>query len=124
MLEIQRTTLTKAIKLLNSIGAEYAIIVGEEKHGALEVVTKKQKTTHGKKAFSHLYGRNVLRDYVKPYIDPLKVGDVARIPPGQFMREAIAASAASYAHQLFGRGGHTGRQDHENNVYELLRLEN
>jgi hypothetical protein len=123
MLEIQRTTLTKAIKLLNSIGAEYAIIVGEEKHGTLEVVMKK-KATQGKKAFSHLYGRNVLREYVKPYIDPMKVGDVVKIPPGQFMREAVAASAASYAHQVFGRGGHTGRQDHENNVYELLRLEN
>ena len=124
MLEIQRTALTKAMKLLNSIGAEYAIIVGEEKHGTLEVLMKKQKAIKGKKAFSQLYGRSVLRDYVRPYIDPLKVGDVAQIPPGQFMREAIAAAAASYAHQVFGRGGHTGRQDHENNVYELLRLEN
>ena len=122
MLEIQRTTLTKAIKLLNSIGVEYAILAGEEKHGTLEIVKKKQKVKKSK-SFVSKYGRGILREYVKQYIQPLKVGEVAYIPVGNFDLPAIAGSAASYAHELFGKGGHTGRTDQEKKVFEILRLE-
>jgi hypothetical protein len=41
MLEIQRMTLVKAIKLLNSIGVEYAIIDGEgiDEDGGIAMTT-------------------------------------------------------------------------------------
>lgn len=123
MLEIQRITLTKAMKLLNSIGAEYAIIVDEEKHGTLEVVTNKQQPKKKSKAFASKYGRNFLRNYVRPYVDRLNVGDVSYIPAGLYELEAVAATAASYAHEIFGKGGHTGRKDKENNIFEIMRLE-
>lgn len=121
MLEIQRTTLSKAMKLLNSIGAEYAIVVGEETHGTLPVAKKPKPAS--KNSVSHKYGRNVVLNYVKPYIDTLKVGDVAQIPVGDFDLASIAATAASHAHRVFGAGGHTGRTDREKNVFELMRLE-
>ncbi len=123
MLEIQRNILTKAIKLLNSIGAEYAILTGEEKYGTLEIVNKKQKTKNKSRSYSPKYGRGTLRDYVRPYIQSLKVGDVACIPVGGFDLNAVSYAAASYAHQEFGRGGHTGRTDTEKQVYEIMRLE-
>jgi hypothetical protein len=122
MLEIQKNTLVKAIKLLNSIGVEYAILAGEEKHGTLEVVDKNIKK-HGERNFSHKYGRGTLVTYVKPYIENLKVGEVAVIPIGDYEIDAIAATSATYAHKIFGTGGHTGRKDKENNVYEIMRLE-
>ncbi len=122
MLEIQRTALTKAIKLLNSIGVEYAILAGEEKHGTLEIVKKKQKGQKSK-SFVSKYGRGTLRDHVRPYIQTLKVGEVAYIPVGDFDLPAVAGSAASYAHELFGKGGHTGRTNQDKQVFEILRLE-
>lgn len=123
MLEIQRSTLNKAIRLLNSIGVEYAILAGEEKLGTLEIANKKQKGKNKSRSYSNKYGRGALREYVKPYIDSLKVGDVACIPIGDFDFTAIATASASYAHQLFGKGGHTGRTDYQKRVFEIMRLE-
>lgn len=123
MLEIQRNILSKAIKLLNSIEVEYAIIAGGEKHGTLEIAHKKQKRKKKSKSFSFKYGRGALREYVKPYIQDLKVGEVAYIPVGSFDLTAVATSAASYAHGVFGKGGHTGRTDYQKQVFEIMRLE-
>jgi len=123
MLEIQRITLTKAIKLLNSIGVEYAILANEEKHGTLEINNKKRKFKHNSKAYSYKYGKGVLRDYVRSYIQPLKVGEITHIPKGSFDLNAVSSASASYAYEVFGRGGHAGRMDKENQVFEIMRLE-
>jgi hypothetical protein len=115
-------TLIKAIKLLNSIGVEYAILAGEEKHGTLEIVTKKQKSRKNR-SYADKYGRGALRDYVRQYIQPLKVGEVTYVPKGNFDLNEVSTASASYAHFAFGKGGHTGRQDREKQVFEIMRLE-
>ena len=74
-------------------------------------------------SYSNKYGRGTLREHVKPYIEPLKVGEVAYIPIGDFDLTAVSTASASYAHQLFGKGGHTGRTDYQKRVFELMRLE-
>jgi len=122
MLEIQRMTLTKAIKLLNSIGVEYAILAGEEKHGTLEILTKKQKSRRGR-SYADKYGRGTLREYVRQYIQPLKVGEITYVPKGNFELNEVSTASASYAHFAFGKGGHTGRQDLEKQAFEIMRLE-
>jgi hypothetical protein len=123
MLEIQRMTLNKAIKLLNSIGVEYAILAGEEKHGTLEIVKKKTKGRNKSRAYSYKYERGALRDYVRKYIEPLKVGEVTYIPKGNFELNEVSTAAASLAHFVFGKGSHVGRTDNEKQVFEVLRLE-
>jgi len=122
MLEIQLLTLAKAIKLLNSIGVEYAILAGEEKHGTLEIITKKQKSRKDR-SYAEKYGRGILREYVRQYIKPLKVGEVTYVPKGNFDLNEVSTAAASCAHFEFGKGGHTGRTDHEKQVFEIMRLE-
>ena len=121
MLEIQKAVLIKAIKLLNSIDVDYAILAGEEKHGTLELAVK--KTKKGKRSFSSKYGRGTILNYIRPYIDNLKVGEVAQIPAGDYELAAVAAICASHSHRLFGTGGFSGRQNKEKNAYEILRLE-
>jgi hypothetical protein len=121
MLEIQKIVLTKAIKLLNSIDVEYAILANGEKYGELEVFEK--RGAEGKRSFASKYGRGAVLNYVRPYIDNLKVGEVAKIPAGDFELKAIAATSASHAHRMFGNGAHAGRMDKENNVFEIMRLE-
>jgi len=121
MLEIQKSVLTKAIKLLNSIKVEYAILADGEKYGTLEVAGKKR--TVGKRAFAFKYGRNAVLNYVKPYIDNLEVGEIIQIPLGEYDLDAIAATSASHAHKVFGTGGHTSRKDKKNNTFSIMRLE-
>ncbi len=121
MLEIQKVTLRKAINLLNSIGVEYAILANGEKYGSLEIVPQRAPTKGV--SYSKKYGRGVVLNYVKPYIQNLKVGDVAQIPAGDFDLRAVSAIGATLAHDLFGTGGHTSRRDKNNNVVEIMRLE-
>lgn len=121
MLEIQKSTLNKAIKLLNSIDVKYAILVGEEKHGTLEVLLEKKPT--GTRSFSFKYGRGTILNYVKHYIDNLKVGDTACIPADYYELEAVSNIASSYAHKLFGKGGHASHRNKATNMCEILRLE-
>lgn len=121
MLEIQKITLRKAINLLNSIGVQYAIFAENEKYGELEVIPP--KPVRKGISYSDKYGRGVVREYVRPYIENLKVGDVAQIPAGDFDLAAVAAIGATFAYDLFGAGGHTCRQDKDNNLVEFMRLE-
>lgn len=121
MLEIQKNTLFKAIKLLNSIGVEYAILANEEKYGTLEILEKNPKPS--KRSYSKKYGRGVILKHVRTHIDDLKVGDVVSIPAGDYELDAVANAAASYAHRIFGRDAHTGYSNKDTNTFELLRLE-
>ena len=121
MLEIQKATLSKAMKLLNSIGAEYAIVVGEETHGTLELAKKPRPI--GKNSVVKKYGKGTVLNYIKPYIDNLKPGDVAQIPVAEFDMHSIGSTASGHAHRIFGFGNYTGMQNKEKNMYELMRLE-
>jgi len=62
-------------------------------------------------------------NYIRPYIDNLKVGEVAQIPAADYELAAVAAICASHSHRLFGSGGFAGKQNKEKNAYEVLRLE-
>ena len=121
MLEIQKNTLIKAMKMLNSIDVEYAILANGEKYGTLELAVKKPASSQ--MSFSDKYGRSVVLNYVKPYVTDLKVGEVVCIPAGDYVLDAVASTASTYAHEKFGVGGYTGHKNKENNTYELLRLE-
>ena len=107
--------------------ANQRAIEAEEKLTAaraqLEIAKKKQKSKNKSRSYSSKYGKGALRDHIRPYIEPLKVGDVACIPISSFDLTAIATASASYAHQLFGKGGHIGRTDQKNQVFEIMRLE-
>ena len=73
--------------------------------------------------FKQKYGRGVLRDYVRPYLDKLNPGDITVIPAGEFDLTAVSMAAFSYAHQTFGKGAWTGATNAKNKTFELMRLE-
>ena len=66
--------LSNAVKLLNAIGAKYAIVDSDGvKHGDLEVITKKKRAPA-----KYPYG--AIRKHVVPYLSPLQVNQTIRIP--------------------------------------------
>ena len=121
MLTVEKQVLQKAIKLLDSIKVPYAIVTTEKTYGELKVETAKKKK-RGVNSYAHKYGRGVLRGYVRPYLEKLREGDIAVIPAGDFDLPAIALSASSYAHQIFGKGAWTGAQNTKDNTFEVMRL--
>ena len=97
---IHEKALSNAIKLLNAIGAKYAIVDSDsKKHGDLEVVTKAKR-----RPAKYAYG--VIRKHIKPYLDHIKVNDTARIPVAPYDLNTIYGSASSTATVLWGKQCH------------------
>ena len=97
---IHEKALSNAIKLLNAIGAKYAIVDSDsKKHGDLEVVTKSKR-----RPAKYPYG--VIRKHIRPYLDHIKVNDTARIPVSPYDLNSLYGSASSTATVLWGKNSH------------------
>lgn len=97
---IHTKALTNAVKLLNAIGAKYAIVdVDLKKYGELEVVTKSKR-----RPAKYPYG--VIRKHIKPYLDHIKVNETARIPVSPYDANTVYGSSSSTATVLWGKQCH------------------
>ena len=97
---IHEKALSNAIKLLNAIGAKYAIVDSDNKtHGDLEVKAKAKR-----RPAKYPYG--VIRKHIKPYLDHIKVNDTARIPVSPYDLNTVYGSASSTATVLWGKNSH------------------
>lgn len=97
---IHEKALSNAVKLLNAIGAKYAIVdSNSKKHGDLEVITKAKR-----KPAKYPYG--VIRKHIRPYLDHIKVNDTARIPVSPYDLNTVYGSASSTATVLWGKQCH------------------
>ena len=97
---LHQKALSNAIKLLNAIGVKYAIVDAENnKHGELEVVTKKKR-----QPMKYPYGS--LANHIRPYLNKCGVNQTVTIPVGQFDLESVYGSASSIASKDWGNGNH------------------
>jgi hypothetical protein len=97
---IHEKALSNAIKLLNAIGAKYAIVDSDSKrHGDLEVVTKKKRQPSK-------YEHGVIRKHIAPHLQNLRVNCTARIPVAPYDHNAIYGSASSAATVMWGKKCH------------------
>jgi hypothetical protein len=97
---IHEKALSNAIKLLNAIGAKYAIVDSDsKKHGELEVVVKSKR-----RPAKYPYG--VIRKHVSPYLAHVDVNQTARIPVSPYDVNTVYGSASSAATTLWGKKCH------------------
>ena len=97
---VHQKALTNAIKLLNAIGAKYAIVDTDlRKHGDLEVITKKKRAPA-----KYPYG--VIRQHVTPYLHNIKANETARIPVAPYDLLTVYGSASSTATTMWGTKCH------------------
>lgn len=109
--------LTNAVKLLNAIGAKYAIIdTNGGRHGELEVVTKKKRSPA-----KYPYG--VLRQHVAPYLVDLKVNETARIPAAPYDIDTVYGSASSTATTMWGKKCHRVGKSEDKKFVLITRTE-
>jgi hypothetical protein len=98
---LHQKALTNAIKLLNAIGAQYAIVdVDLKKHGDLEVKRSKKKRQPPK------YAHGVMRAHIKPHLDHIKANETARIPVEPYDLPTVYRSASATSTTLWGRHSH------------------
>ena len=92
--------LTNAIKLLNAIGAQYAIKDAEGVvHGDVKAVSKQKKAPA-----KYPYGS--LSAHVRPYIASCAVNQTVTIPIGQYDLDSVYGSSSSIASKEWGNGCH------------------
>ena len=109
--------LTNAIKLLNAIGAKYAIVDTDlRKHGELEVITKKKR-----RPAKYAYG--AIRKHVAPYLELLEVNQTARIPVYPYDLETVYGSASSAASTLWGHKAHKVGSSEDKKFVLITRTE-
>ena len=119
MSNIQKTTLEKAVKLLNALKVKYAIIdLNGGHHGNLEIQRQPIKALRLKPKYE--YGS--LAKYLRPYLTSLEVGGTTVIPSGPFELPYVARSASSMAHYLWGTGNAKHTIVRKANAVELIRL--
>lgn len=92
--------LTNAIKLLNAIGAKYAIVdTNGGRHGELEVKAKSKRAP-----LKYPYGS--LARHIRPYLARCRVNHTIGIPVGQFDIDSVYSSTSSIASKDWGNGNH------------------
>ena len=92
--------LSNAIKLLNAIGAQYAIKDADGiVHGDVQSVAKQKKTPS-----KYPYGS--LSSHIRPYLKSCGINQTVTIPIGQFDIEHVYGSASSMASKDWGNGCH------------------
>ncbi len=97
---LHEKALSNAIKLLNAIGAQYAIKDAEGVvHGDLKAVSKQKKAPA-----KYPYGS--LSSHIRPYVEGCGVNQTVTIPIGQFDLDHIYGSASSMATKMWGNGCH------------------
>ena len=97
---LHEKALSNAIKLLNAIGAQYAIKDAEGNlHGDVKAVAKQKKAPS-----KYPYGS--LSAHVRPYIDACVVNQTVTIPIGQYDLDSVYGSSSSIASKEWGNGCH------------------
>jgi len=97
---LHEKALSNAIKLLNAIGAQYAIKDAEGNlHGDVKAVAKQKKAPS-----KYPYGS--LSTHVRPYIASCGVNQTVTIPIGQFDLDSVYGSTSSIASKEWGNGCH------------------
>jgi len=114
---VHQKALTNAIKLLNAIGAKYAIVDTDNRtHGELEVKAKAKR-----RPAKYPYG--VIRKHIAPYLDNLKPNETARIPAYPYDLDTVYGSASSTATVMWGKQCHKVGKSEDRKFVLITRTE-
>jgi hypothetical protein len=114
---LHEKALSNAIKLLNAIGAQYAIKDAEGNlHGDVKAVAKQKKAPS-----KYPYGS--ISTHVRPYIDACAVNQTVTIPIGQYDLDSVYGSASSIASKEWGNGCHKVGTSADKKAVLLTRTE-
>ena len=112
---IQNVVLKKAIKFLEALKLNYAIIDPDGNVlGNLEI-KRKEKVRK--------YKRGLPSQYVRAYLKDLNVGEVVVVPCGQFDKPTVGQACSSMAYNMWGKGSAKQTSRNGNNSIEVMRIE-
>lgn len=122
MEQLFRKKLDDAIKTLENLQRRdlvcFKIFVGEdEEYGDLEVVREEKK----RKKSPSVYPHGAVRDYVLPFIEPLKFDEIVSIPFAEFDAESLRGNVCAWATTKWGKGSYSTTVNREAQTVEIYR---
>jgi|APGre2960657444_1045066.scaffolds.fasta_scaffold95954_4 hypothetical protein len=100
-MSVKEHALGKALQILGALKCEYKIITTDgQEHGNLVVVTNNNKRN------KPLRPIGTYSNYIRPFIEHLKVGDVAVVPFGEFSGGDLQSNVGARAIHLWGTGSY------------------
>lgn len=115
-MSIRDTTLTKAIRMLDAVGAKYAILYNGASYGTLPIETPQPVAVRPK------YKRGTTRAHYLPYLENLQPGDSAEVPFDRFDGTVMAANVSAYCTHKWGSGCSVTSRNDETRSVEVLRI--
>jgi hypothetical protein len=116
MLEIQLRKIEQLLTILDSVDAQYKIILADGTcYGDLMIQEEIKR-----RPLVHPYG--AVTKYVEPYLLPMNVGDALEIPANGYGLERVRSVACSCASRRWGNGSLTTYTNLDTDNVEILRL--
>ena len=97
-MEIQTIAIEKALRLLESIGAQFHVKLDDKEWG--EAIPAKRV----KKAARYPFGS--VTAHIKPYLSDVKVNDAVAVPFGEFDPNAVRSTISGYLSAKWGNGSY------------------
>lgn len=113
-LAIHQAATAKAIKILEAIGAKYAIHIDGEVYGTLKVTKESNR--------NRPYAHGETRLHYLPYIENLQVGESASVPYSYFDPKVLASNISALCCHRWGSGSAMTAKNDITKSVEVLRL--
>jgi hypothetical protein len=103
---IQDTAFRRALSMLDTVGATYAIVYNNATYGTLQLAPEPKPRRRG----PGLYPRGVTRAHFLPYLKNLQPGEEARIPYASFDADILQRNVCSHCSASWGNGGYIAKR--------------
>jgi len=115
---VQQIAFARALKTLDAIGAQYAVIYDAEKHGTLELAPPPRVRKDG---LPH-YPRGETYAYYWPIMENMQPGDVVKVPFGRFDSTVLSSNISATCSHAWGSGNYVTKRDMEAQNVDILRI--
>jgi hypothetical protein len=115
---LQQIALARALKTLDAIGAQYAVIYSAEKYGTLELAPPPRQRKDGLPQ----YPRGETYAYYWPIIEHMEPGDVVKVPFGRFDSTVLSSNISATCSHAWGSGSYVTKRDMDAQNVDILRI--
>ena len=103
---IQDTAFKRALSMLDTVGATYAIVYNGQTYGTLQLAPEPKPRRRGPGA----YPRGATRAQFLPHLEALKPGDEARIPYGSFDPDVLQRNVCAHCTFQWGKDAYMSKR--------------
>jgi hypothetical protein len=97
---IEQAVLARALRMLDSLGAQYAVVYDGQTHGTLELAPPPEERNKRRER----YPRGLTRAHYMPYLNTLVPGETISIPCGDFDVRVLQGNISAACYSKWGIG--------------------